>query len=104
MSDRTGDEETGAAVGIERRRAVFFGRVQGVGFRQTAVETARGRAVAGYVRNLANGDVEVVVEGMSTAVEAFLRDVERRRADGVDGRRDERSTATGEFQGFEVRR
>ena len=41
----------------------FTGRVQGVGFRYTVYHLASPLRVAGYVRNLVNGDVELVAEG-----------------------------------------
>ena len=46
----------------ERRHVWFSGRVQGVGFRYTCQTLARGFDVAGLVRNLADGRVELVVE------------------------------------------
>ena len=51
------------------------GRVQGVGFRFTSERIARGFNVGGYVRNLPDGRVEVVVEGATTDVEGFLEAV-----------------------------
>jgi acylphosphatase len=46
--------------------------VQGVGFRYSARGIARGYTVAGFVRNLADGRVELVAEGENAKVEAFL--------------------------------
>ena len=46
--------------------------MQGVGFRYTAQHLAAGYPVAGYVRNLPGGDVELVVEGEAEGVERFL--------------------------------
>ena len=40
----------------------YSGQVQGVGFRYTAQRLAEGYAVSGYVRNLPEGDVELVAE------------------------------------------
>jgi len=37
--------------------------VQGVGFRFSAYDEAKGLALAGWVRNLAVGEVEIVAEG-----------------------------------------
>jgi acylphosphatase len=56
----------------ERVRVHYSGRVQGVGFRFTAERLARGFAVAGYVRNMPDGRVELVAEGEPDEVDAFL--------------------------------
>jgi acylphosphatase len=54
------------------KKVTYSGRVQGVGFRYTARQIAAGFEVAGYVRNLSNGDVELVAEGDKDAVARFL--------------------------------
>lgn len=59
----------------ERRRVHYSGRVQGVGFRLTARRLARGFAVAGHVRNLPDGRVELVADGEPTVLDAFLNAV-----------------------------
>ena len=55
-----------------RRRVHFSGRVQGVGFRFTCQSLARGHGVAGFVRNLPDGRVELVAEGEPIELESFL--------------------------------
>jgi acylphosphatase len=56
---------------------VVTGRVQGVGFRFTAVDRGRQLGVRGWVRNLPDGSVEAEVEGERAAVEAFVRFLHR---------------------------
>ena len=55
-----------------RTRATVRGRVQGVGFRMSARDEARRLGLAGVARNLADGSVEVEVEGEEPAVAALL--------------------------------
>ena len=59
----------------ERVRAVVRveGRVQGVFFRGETRDRARSRALAGWVRNAADGSVEAVFEGPRDAVESLVR-------------------------------
>lgn len=58
---------------IELRTIHFSGRVQGVGFRATTVDLARGLALAGTVKNLPDGRVELVVEGPSGDIDRLLK-------------------------------
>lgn len=51
-----------------RTRIVVSGRVQGVWFRASTADAARMLDVAGWVRNLPDGDVEAVFEGEPEAV------------------------------------
>lgn len=53
-------------------RVCYEGRVQGVGFRYTVKREATGFDVAGWVRNLADGRVELLASGEAKEVEAFL--------------------------------
>ena len=60
----------------ERRRVHFSGRVQGVGFRFTCQSLAARFEVAGYVRNLADGGVELVIEGDPAEIDRFLATIQ----------------------------
>jgi len=54
-------------------RDVFYeGRVQGVGFRFTVRQIATGFEVAGWVRNLPDGRVELLASGEATELNDFL--------------------------------
>ena len=56
---------------MRKRAQVFYsGRVQGVGFRYSAREVACGCEVTGFVRNLPDGRVELVVEGEEAEIKA----------------------------------
>jgi acylphosphatase len=53
---------------------VFYeGNVQGVGFRYTVKQIAKGFDVVGWVRNLPDGRVELQVSGESAELSAFLQ-------------------------------
>jgi len=58
--------------GMERRAIVFTGHVQGVGFRATARDCARGHAVTGWVRNEPDGSVRMEIQGARGEVDAVL--------------------------------
>lgn len=57
------------------KRVVYSGRVQGVGFRYTCKDLARGYEVTGSVRNLADGTVELIAAGDPREVGEFLRQI-----------------------------
>lgn len=54
------------------RQVIYSGRVQGVGFRMTARRLARRFPVAGHVRNLGDGTVQLVALGDPDSVQQFL--------------------------------
>ncbi len=54
------------------RRVFYEGRVQGVGFRWTVRDLAKGFDVSGSVRNLLDGRVELCVLGEEEEVDEFL--------------------------------
>ena len=54
------------------RHLFYHGRVQGVGFRYSVKQLAAGYEVTGWVRNLADGRVEMLVRGDPEQVEDFL--------------------------------
>lgn len=57
------------------RKYLISGDVQGVGFRFFAQRVAARHQVAGYVRNLADGRVEVLAEGTTEGVEGLKHDL-----------------------------
>ena len=81
------------------------GLVQGVSYRASTRDTALTLGVRGWVRNLANGDVEVLAEAEAPVVERFItwcrRGPEEARVTDVQIAE---STASEPLNGFEVRR
>ena len=88
---------------MQRRDVIYRGMVQGVGFRYTARAIARNHAVVGFVRNLADGRVRLVVEGQNEEIDRYLEHLKRYMADYIREARETSSEATGEFDAFEVR-
>ena len=89
---------------VKRATVFYTGRVQGVGFRYTVREIACGYEVTGYVRNLPDGRVELVAEGVEEEVRAYAEALRTsqlgshiRNAD-VNWRE-----AAEEFRGFDIR-
>jgi acylphosphatase len=89
---------------MERRTIHFSGRVQGVGFRYTAQIIARDYDVTGYVRNLDDGRVEMVVEGAADEIDRLVASIRERMAGFVRSVASDTSAATGEFRSFSIAR
>ncbi len=88
---------------MKRRTYLFSGRVQGVGFRYTARRAAAGRAVSGYVRNLDDGRVELVLEGDDGEMDRVLEGIMEEVGGNVSKTTCVNDLASGEFEGFVVR-
>jgi acylphosphatase len=88
-----------------RRRltVLYSGQVQGVGFRYSVKAVAAGFEVAGTIRNLPDGRVELVCEGRRAELDAFRGAILDAGLAGFI--RDEQVTwsdAKNEFRGFEI--
>lgn len=57
---------------MKKIRAIVSGQVQGVGFRMSTRSQARQIGIDGFVRNLSNGDVEIVAQGETEKVDQLL--------------------------------
>jgi len=89
---------------MTRVHLIVSGRVQGVSFRAYTIRTARAMGLAGWVRNLPSGEVEIVAEG---AAETLDRLVQWARTGPslarVDDLSVEHEPPTGEFSDFVLR-
>ena len=87
-----------------RAHVYVSGRVQGVLFRSETQDEARRQDVTGWVRNLADGRVEAVLEGEKDKVEALVEFCRR----GPPGARVSKVDVTwedytGQFRSFAMR-
>lgn len=83
-------EDRAEGEGVSAFRATVSGYVQGVGFRYSARREAAKLGLVGWVRNLPDGDVEVLAEGPRSAIAAFRDWLEEgppgARVDSVEAR------------------
>ena len=87
----------------QRLRIFYSGRVQGVGFRYTVRTLALGFEVAGTVRNLSDGRVELTAEGARTELEEFRKAVpDSELSHFIKQEEATWSPAKNEFRGFEI--
>lgn len=89
----------------KRLHVLYSGRVQGVGFRYTAKTVATGFEVTGIVRNLADGRVELIAEGLKDELEGFQQAIRESGLGSLIAREDVTlEDAKNEFRGFEITR
>ena len=58
------------------KHILFKGRVQGVGFRFTALRVANRYELTGLVRNLPDGSVEMIAQGLADDITGCVKDIE----------------------------
>ena len=85
-------------------RVIYAGQVQGVNFRWTTREIAAGFSVTGFVRNLADGTVELVTRGTPPSARGFLDAVATRFRDHITYADESPCVVDEEFESFEIRR
>lgn len=88
---------------VHHETVFFTGHVQGVGFRYTALQVAKEFEVAGFVSNLADGRVQLEIEGNAGDVTAFVAAVEERMHGCL--RKTERASdaRAPQFRGFSIK-
>jgi acylphosphatase len=89
---------------LERLSASVKGIVQGVNFRYDTQARARRLSLTGWVRNRADGSVEVLAEGPRPALDQLLDYLHHGPPSAsVTDVRTEWVAATGEFKRFDIR-
>lgn len=88
---------------VHHETVFFSGHVQGVGFRYSVLQIAREFDVAGYVRNLMDGRVQLEVEGSEADIDAFVESVQDRMHGYVRKLERNRTKRPAEFSGFVIK-
>ena len=91
---------------IQEWHVFFCGQVQGVGFRYTTMRAANQLGVPGWVRNLTDGRVELMVQGRPDLLRNLVEQVtESMRGHVTDVNQTSRNLGASEarFKEFEVR-
>jgi acylphosphatase len=83
---------------------LFSGTVQGVGFRWSTERIARNLPITGYVRNLPDRRVEVMVTGDPATISELIRQLQDRFGDGISDVTRVSAATVAEFSGFVIRR
>jgi len=87
----------------QRYTAYYQGQVQGVGFRYSVCRLAGRFDIKGFVRNLADGRVQVVAEGQSDELDRFLQAIDVEMASHIRVRELDKQEPSGEFRDFGLR-
>ena len=89
--------------GAAHLNAFFEGRVQGVGFRYTVRQIAQGYEVCGWVKNLADGRVELQAEGETSELEEFVKAIEQEMEGYIQRTEKNFGEQMEGFRGFAIR-
>ena len=87
---------------LEQREIYFSGRVQGVGFRYTTRRIAANYDVTGFVKNLPDGRVLLVVEGRGDEVDSLVSAVQREMEENIVACDSSHSEYLGKYDCFQV--
>ncbi len=87
----------------ERRTILYSGRVQGVGFRWSALQAMKGLGLTGYVRNLSDGRVELLIEGDPEQTRSAAQRVRSALAGLISNEGERIAEATGQFEDLSIR-
>ena len=88
---------------MKRFVATARGRVQRVGYREHVYNETFERNISGYVKNLDNGEVEIVAEGSEEDLRDFINEINIiRRPIAVKSFTIRWEEATGEYADFEI--
>lgn len=88
---------------VKQVHIFYSGQVQGVGFRFTAERIALDLKLAGLVKNLTDGRVEVTLEGEEEGINAFLKNIRNVMRVHIQKEEVIWEPPSGKFKTFEIR-
>jgi acylphosphatase len=91
------------ALDRQQREILFSGHVQGVGFRYTTRWLAAAFPITGFVRNLPDGKVQIVVEGLFEEIDRFLVELRKEMGQYIFNQTETVRLPTNKFTSFEIR-
>ena len=89
-------------IGVRRCRVVYSGRVQGVGFRWQVKNVSESFEVTGFVRNLSDGTVELLVEGRKAEVRGMIDSVEGKLKDYWHSKVEDERESDPQYEDFSI--
>lgn len=88
---------------MQQAHIFYSGIVQGVGFRYTVNSIAKDLGVKGWVRNLVDGRVEILAEGLEETLKQMCLDIENHFDRNIRDKQVDMQEASQKFQNFEIR-
>ena len=80
----------------------YSGTVHGVGFRYTVQNFAKEFGLVGWVKNLRDGRVEILVEGSKDVIDQLMNRVEDNFGEYIRGKEIEIQSAQGQLKDFRI--
>jgi acylphosphatase len=87
---------------IIAKHIIFVGSVQGVGFRFTAFNIANRYNLTGLVRNLPNGSVEMIAQGIAEDIDNCVRDIQESFTGCINQTKVEELPPSPEYKDFKI--
>ena len=84
------------------KHIIFAGRVQGIGFRFTALDIANRYKLTGMVRNLPDGTVEMITQGPADDIADCIRDIKEAFEDYIRETKTEEIPPDPKYTNFKI--
>ena len=87
---------------IMQSRIFYSGTVQGIGFRYTVQRFASSLKLTGWVKNLSDGRVEILVEGNQEDIEKLMNQIAEKFQGYIKNKEFSSAPASGKFKDFQI--